>query len=104
MALMTTTDWLAFWNSPHSDLCQCAPQGRALPADRRGDRGARAGPQAHALDYRSGEALHADIVAAAEGELQFAKLRPACAQVQQRFADNPPKIPRIAPPHAIRGA
>jgi hypothetical protein len=70
VALVTNADWLAFWDSPHS-IYVC-----------------------------SGEALHADIVAAAAGELLLCEAAPGVrAGLQQRFADNP-KI-RVIAPHEI---
>ena len=89
---MTTTDWLAFWDSPHWIYVNArhkdvhyrliAQEIAALVPD----------PQAHVLDYGSGEALHADIVAAAAGELQLCEAAPGLrAGLQQRFADNPKK-------------
>ena len=57
-------------------------------------------PQAHVLDYGSGEALHADIVATAAGELQFREAAPGLrAGLQRRFAGNP-RI-RVTAPHEI---
>jgi SAM-dependent methyltransferase len=102
MALMTITDWLAFWDSPHSIYVNArhkdvhyrliAEQISALVPN----------PQAHVLDYGSGEALHADIVAATAGELQLCEAAPGLrAGLQQRFADNP-KIHVIAPHEITR--
>ena len=52
------------------------------------------------LDYGSGEALHADIVAAAAGELFLCEAAPGVREgLKQRFADDP-KI-RVIAPHEI---
>ena len=58
------------------------------------------GPDARVLDYGSGEALHADIVADAAGELLLCEAAPSVrAGLEKRFADNP-KI-RVVAPHEI---
>jgi len=89
--------WLAFWDSPHSIYVNArhrdvhyrliAQQIAALVAS----------PQARVLDYGSGEALHADLVAAAAGELLLCEGAPRVrAGIAARFADNP-KIRALAP-------
>jgi SAM-dependent methyltransferase len=89
--------WLAFWDTPHSIYVnarhrdvhyrQIAEQIAALVPS----------PQARVLDYGSGEALHADIVAAAAGELWLCEGAPRVrAGIAARFAGNA-KIHAIAP-------
>ena len=64
------------------------------------DRGAGAWPEARVLDYGSGEALHADIVAAAAAELLLCEAAPGVREsLQKRFADHP-KI-RVIAPHEL---
>lgn len=93
-------DWVAFWDSPnsiyvnarHKDVHyrQLAEQIAALiPA---GD--------ARVLDYGCGEAVHADLIAAAAGEVLLCEAASGVrAGLQKRFADNP-KI-RIVAPHDV---
>jgi SAM-dependent methyltransferase len=96
--------WLAFWDKPHSIYANArhkdvhyrllAQQIAALVPS----------PQAHVLDYGSGEALHADRIAAAAGELSLCDGAPNVrAGVAARFADNP-KIRVLAPEDAARMA
>jgi SAM-dependent methyltransferase len=90
-------NWLAFWDSSHSIYVNArhrdvhyrliAEQIAALVPS----------PQACVLDYGSGEALHADLVAAAAGELLLCEGAPRVrAAVAARFAGNP-KIRALAP-------
>ena len=94
---MAPINWLAFWDTPHSIYVNArhrdihyrliAEQIAALVPS----------PQARVLDYGSGEALHADLVAAAAGELLLCEGAPGVrAGVAARFADNP-KIRAVAP-------
>ena len=97
---MTTTDWLAFWDSPHSIYVNARHKDVHYRLIAEEISALVPNPQAHVLDYGSGEALHADIVAAAAGELQLCEAAPGLrAGLQQRFADNP-KI-RVIAPHEI---
>jgi SAM-dependent methyltransferase len=81
--------WLAFWDSPHSIYVNArhkdvhyrmiAEQIAALVP----------GAQARVLDYGSGEALHADLVAAAAGALILCEAAPGVrAGVAAHFAGN----------------
>jgi SAM-dependent methyltransferase len=92
------TDWLAFWDRPHSIYVNArhkdvhylliAKELAALVPD----------ANARVLDYGCGEALHADIVAAAAGELALCEAAPSVRDgLTRRFADNP-KI-RVLAPH-----
>jgi SAM-dependent methyltransferase len=90
-------NWLTFWDSPHSIYVNArhrdihyrliAEQIAALVPS----------PQARVLDYGSGEALHADLVATASAELLLCEGAPGVrAGVAARFAGNP-KIRALAP-------
>ena len=94
------SDWIAFWDAPHSIYVNArhkdvhyrliAKQIAALvPSE-----------DARVLDYGSGEALHADPIAAAAGEVLLCEAAPNVrAALQARFADNG-KI-RIVAPHEV---
>jgi hypothetical protein len=91
------SSWVAFWDSSHSIYVNArhraayyrliGPQVAALvPA-----------PAARVLDYGSGEALHADIVAAAAGELLLCEAAPRVrARLAELFRDNG-KIRAVSP-------
>ena len=94
------SDWLAFWDSRHflyvsarhKDVHyrQVAQAIAALVPSR----------EARVLDYGSGEALRADLVAAAAGELLLCEAAPGLrARLEKRFAGQA-KI-RVVPPHEI---
>ena len=96
------SDWLAFWDSPHFIYVNArhkdvhyrliADQIAALVPSR----------EARVLDYGSGEALHADLVAAAARELLLCEAAPGVrAGLAARFAGNP-KI-RVVAPHEVAG-
>ena len=89
--------WLTFWDSSHSIYVNArhrdvhyrliAQQIAALVPS----------PQARVLDYGCGEALHADLVAAAAGELLLCEGAPRVrAGIAARFAGNA-KIRAVAP-------
>jgi len=95
-------NWLTFWDSPHSIYVNprhrdihyrlIAKQIAALVPS----------PQARVLDYGSGEALHADLVAAASAELLLCEGASGVrVGVAARFADNP-KIRAVAPDEVKR--
>jgi SAM-dependent methyltransferase len=85
-----TPDWLAFWDSPHfiyvnarhkdvhyrliaQEIAALVPAG-----------------EARVLDYGSGEALHADVVAAAAADVFLCEAAPGVREgLHKRFADNP---------------
>jgi SAM-dependent methyltransferase len=89
--------WLAFWDGSHSIYVNARHKdvhyrliaqdiARLVP-----------GPFARVLDYGSGEALHADLVAAVASELLLCEGAPRVrAGIAARFADNP-KIRAVAP-------
>jgi SAM-dependent methyltransferase len=96
------TTWREFWNSAHS----------IYVSDRHKDVHYRdvaeqiaafvPGPQARVLDHGCGEAIHADIVAAAAREVLLCDAAPSVrAAIAARFAGNP-KIRVIAPEEVER--
>jgi SAM-dependent methyltransferase len=91
------SDWLAFWDKPQSIYVNArhkdvhyrliAEELATLVPSRR----------ARVLDYGCGEALHADLVAAAAGELLLSDGAPSVrSAIGARFARNP-KIRALAP-------
>jgi SAM-dependent methyltransferase len=91
------SDWLAFWDKPQSIYVNArhkdvhyrliAEELAALVPSR----------TARVLDYGCGEALHADVVAAAAGELLLCDGAPSVrSAIGTRFAGNP-KIRALAP-------
>jgi SAM-dependent methyltransferase len=94
------TDWLAFWDSPHSIYVNERHRDVHYQLIAKEIAALVPGPQARVLDYGAGEALHADVVAAAAGELLLCEAAPGVREeLQRRFADNP-KI-RVIEPHEI---
>jgi SAM-dependent methyltransferase len=94
------TDWLAFWDSPHSIYVSARHKDVHYRAIAKEVAALVPGPQARVLDYGSGEALHADLVAAAAGELYLCEAAPGVREgLAQRFTDHP-KI-RVLAPHEI---
>lgn len=91
------SDWLSFWDKPHCIYVSA----RHKDVHYRGLAEAIAAlapsPQARMLDYGCGEALHADIAAAACGELLLCDGAPNVrAGIAARFAAHP-KIRTLAP-------
>jgi SAM-dependent methyltransferase len=94
------TDWLAFWDSPHSIYVsarhkdvhyQLIAKELAALVPRGGTR---------VLDYGCGEAFHADVVAAAAGELLLCEAAPGVREgLAMRFSGNA-KI-RVLAPHEV---
>ena len=96
------TDWLAFWDSPHSIYVNARHKDVHYRLIAKEIAALVPGPQARVLDYGAGEALHADIVAASAGELLLCEAAPGVRnELRQRFADNP-KI-RVIAPHEMAG-
>jgi SAM-dependent methyltransferase len=96
------SDWLAFWDKPQSIYVNArhkdvhyrliAEELAALVPSR----------TARVLDYGCGEALHADLVAAAAGELLLCDGAPSVrSAISARFAGNP-KIRALAPEEVER--
>jgi len=95
--MVAMSDWRSFWDSAHSiyvngrhkDLHyrEIAEQIAAFVP----------GPKARVLDYGSGEAIHADRVAAVAGEVLLCDAAPSVrAAIAQRFAADP-RIRVLAP-------
>jgi SAM-dependent methyltransferase len=97
-----TSAWLTFWDAPHSiyvNACHRDVHYRVI-AD--AIAALVPSPQARVLDYGSGEALHADRVAAAAGELLLCDGAPRLrAAVAARFAGNA-KIHALSPEEVER--
>jgi SAM-dependent methyltransferase len=94
------SDWLTFWDSPHFIYVSARHKDVHYRLIAKGIAALVPGPQARVLDYGSGEALHADIIAAAASGLWLCEAAPGVrGGLQQRFADNP-KI-RVIAPHEI---
>jgi len=94
------TDWLAFWDSPHFIYVSQRHKDVHYRLIANEIKTLVPGREAHVLDYGSGEALHADIVAAATAELLLCEAAPGVrASLQKRFADHP-KI-RVIAPHEL---
>jgi SAM-dependent methyltransferase len=94
------TDWLAFWDSPHFIYVNARHKDVHFRLIAEEIAALVARPDARVLDYGSGDALHADIVAEAGGELLLCEAAPGMrAGLEKRFADNP-KI-RVVAPHEI---
>ena len=94
------SDWLAFWDSPHSIYVNARHKDVHYRLIAEQIAGLVPGPDPRVLDYGSGEALHADLVAEAAGELLLCEAAPGVrAGLEKRFAGNP-KI-RVVAPHEI---
>ena len=93
-------DWLAFWDSPHFIYVNARHKDvhYRLIADEIA--ALVPGPEARVLDYGSGEALHADFIAALAGELILCEAAPSVrAGLGARFAGN--RKVRVVAPHEI---
>jgi SAM-dependent methyltransferase len=90
-------NWLTFWDSAHSIYVNARHKDVHYRVIAEAIATLVPSPQACVLDYGSGEALHADIVAAAAGELLLCEGAPGVhADLAARFAGNP-KIRAVAP-------
>ena len=94
------SDWLSFWDQPNSIYVNARHKDvhyRLIARDMAREIAAAAAPRPCVLDYGSGEALHAEVVAAACGELLLCDGAPSIrAGVAGRFAGNP-KIRALTP-------
>jgi SAM-dependent methyltransferase len=94
------TDWSAFWDNPHFIYVSARHKDvhyRLVATD---IAALVPGPDARVLDYGSGEALHAEIVAAAARELLLCEAAASVrAGLEKRFADN--SEIRVVAPHEI---
>jgi SAM-dependent methyltransferase len=89
--------WLKFWDGSHSIYVNARHRDVHYSLIAQQIAALVASPQARVLDYGCGEALHADRVAAAAGELLLCDGAPRVrAGIAARFADNP-KIRAVAP-------
>jgi SAM-dependent methyltransferase len=94
------TDWLAFWDGPHSIYISARHKNVHYRLIAKEIAALVAGPQARVLDYGCGEALHADLIAEVAGEVFLCEAAPSVRDgLQKRFAENP-KI-RVIEPHEI---
>ena len=97
-----TTDWLAFWDSPHSIYVNARHKDVHYGLIAKEIAALVPGPQARVLDYGCGEALHADLVAAAAGELFLCEAAPGVREgLVDRFAGQR-NIHVLAPHEAAR--
>jgi SAM-dependent methyltransferase len=89
--------WLDFWNGSHSIYVSARHRDVHYRLIAEEIAALVPSPQARVLDYGSGEALHADLVAAAAGELLLCEGAPRIrAGIAARFAGNP-RIRAVAP-------
>jgi SAM-dependent methyltransferase len=94
--------WLAFWDTSHSIYVNARHRDVHYRIIAEAIAALVTSPQARVLDYGSGEALHADLVAAAAGELLLCEGAPGVrAGLAARFAGNP-KIRAVAPDDVAR--
>ena len=90
-------NWLAFWDSPHSIYASARHKDVHYRVIAQAIAALVPSREARVLDYGSGEALHADIVAAACGQLLLCEGAPRVRSgIAARFADNP-EIRALAP-------
>src|ERR1700679_3521371 len=95
-------NWLAFWDSPHSIYVNVRHKDVHYRVIAQAIAALAPGPQARVLDYGCGEALHADIVAAAARELFLCEAAPGVRErLTDRFAGQR-NIHVLAPHEAAR--
>ena len=96
--------WLKFWDSSHSIYVNARHRDVHYSLIAQQIAALVPSPQARVLDYGCGEALHADLVAAAAGELLLCEGAPRVrAGIAARFAGNA-KIRAVAPEEIERVA
>jgi SAM-dependent methyltransferase len=89
--------WTAFWNTSRSIYVNAHHKDVHYRLIAQEITGYLPSPTAHVLDYGSGEALYADRVAAAAGQLLLCETAPLVrAGIATRFANNP-RIRSVAP-------
>ena len=94
------SDWLAFWDSRHFLYGNARHKDVHYRLIAQAIAALVPSGEARVLDYGSGEALHADLVAEAAGEVLLCEAAPGLrAGLEKRFAGNP-KI-RVVAPHEI---
>jgi SAM-dependent methyltransferase len=92
-----SSGWLTFWDSAHSIYVNARHRDIHYSLIAQQIAALVSSPQARVLDYGCGEALHADRVAAAAGELLLCEGAPRVrAGIAARFAGNA-KIRAVAP-------
>lgn len=97
-----SASWIAFWDTSHSIYVNARHRDVHYRLIATAIAKLVPGPSARVLDYGSGEALHADIIAAAAGELLLCESAPGVrARLAAHFAGDP-KIRAIAPEDAER--
>jgi SAM-dependent methyltransferase len=99
-----SSGWLTFWDSSHSIYVNARHRDVHYSLIAQQIAALVPSPQARVLDYGCGEALHADRVAAAAGELLLCEGAPRVrAGIAARFAGNA-KIRAVAPEEVARVA
>ncbi len=94
------SDWLAFWDSRHFLYANARHKDVHYRLVAQAIAALVPSGEARVLDYGSGEALHADLVAEAAGELMLSEAAPGLrARLEKRFAGHS-KI-RVVAPHEI---
>jgi SAM-dependent methyltransferase len=94
--------WLAFWDKPHSIYVNARHKDAHYQLIAKQLAALMPAPTARVLDYGCGEALHADLVAAASGELLLCDGAPSVRNaISARFRGNP-KIRTLAPEEVER--
>jgi len=94
--------WLAFWDTSRSIYVNARHKNVHYRLIAQEIAGYLSSPTARVLDYGSGEALHADIVAAAAGQVLLCDAAPLVrASVAARFANNL-KVRAVAPEEVER--
>jgi SAM-dependent methyltransferase len=92
-----TSAWLAFWDASHSIYVNARHKDVHYRLIAKEIAALVPAAQARVLDYGSGEALHAELVAAVAGEVLLCEGAPRLRDaVAARFANNP-KIRALAP-------
>jgi len=95
-------DWASFWDQPHSIYVNARHFDAHYRDIARGIIALLPGPGARVIDYGCGEAIHADLVAAAAEELILCDSAPSVrARLTRRFANNR-KIRMLAPDQVAR--
>jgi SAM-dependent methyltransferase len=95
-------DWASFWDQPHSIYVNARHFDVHYRDIARGIIAQLPGPHARVLDYGCGEATHADLVAAAAGELILCEAAPSVrAKLRRRFAGDR-KISVLTPDEVAR--
>jgi SAM-dependent methyltransferase len=96
------SSWIAFWDGPHSIYVSVRHKDVHYRLIASEIAALVPGPQARVLDYGSGEALHADLVAAQADELLLCEGAPGLrAGIARRFA-GVAKIRAVAPEDVVR--